>query len=50
MPVAQDKEMLKEPPHIVIGTPARLLALTNDKTVKLDKLGQFIVDECDKCL
>merc|ERR1719341_1973255 len=37
-------------PHILIGTPGRVLALTRDKDLKLDKLSQFILDECDKCL
>merc|ERR1711988_1344916 len=46
-----DKEMLKENcPHILIGTPGRVLALLRDKDLKLDKLSQFVLDECDKCL
>merc|ERR550514_2473486 len=49
--VAIDKDMLKkETPHILIGTPGRLLALINDKSLKLEKLSQFVLDECDKCL
>merc|ERR1712217_945781 len=32
------------------GTPGRVLALLRDKDLKLDKLQQFILDECDKCL
>merc|ERR1711904_698770 len=51
VPIAQDKEMLKtECPHILIGTPGRLLGLARDKDLKLDKLTHFILDECDKCL
>merc|ERR1712153_74087 len=43
--------MLKENcPHILIGTPGRVLALCRDKDLKLDKLAQFVLDECDKCL
>merc|ERR1712010_407439 len=34
----------------MIGTPGRVLALTRDKDLKMDKLTQFVVDECDKCL
>merc|ERR1712060_304435 len=46
-----DKEMLKnETPHVLIGTPGRVFALTRDKDLKLDKLTQFVLDECDKCL
>merc|ERR1712226_1631288 len=50
-PIAKDKETLKDScPHILIGTPGRVLALTRDKDLKLDKLTQFVLDECDKCL
>merc|ERR1711904_621787 len=37
-------------PHVLIGTPGRLLALIREKDLKLDKLSQFVLDECDKCL
>merc|ERR1712194_617421 len=51
VPITQDKEMLKSDcPHIMIGTPGRVLALCRDKDLKLDKLSQFVLDECDKCL
>jgi ATP-dependent RNA helicase UAP56/SUB2 len=51
IPIAKDKEMLKDDcPHVMIGTPGRVLALTRDKDLKMDKLTQFVVDECDKCL
>merc|ERR1712196_70624 len=51
IPIAKDKEMLKDNcPHILIGTPGRVLALTRDKDLKLDKLSRFVLDEGDKCL
>jgi len=51
VPIAKDKEMLKEKtPQILIGTPGRLLGLLRDKDLKLDKITQFVLDECDKCL
>merc|ERR1711967_191088 len=51
VPIAKDKEMLKDDcPHILIGTPGRVLALCREKDLKLDKLAQFVLDECDKCL
>eukprot|EP00439_Symbiodinium_sp_Y106_P086983 s351_g37.t1 len=37
-------------PHILIGTPGRVLALVREKDLKLDKLQHFVLDECDKCL
>merc|ERR1712028_324813 len=51
MPIDKDKEMLKDDcPHVLIGTPGRVLALCRTKDLKLDKLSQFVLDECDKCL
>merc|ERR1711972_275706 len=51
VPIRQDKEMLKEScPQILIGTPGRVLALCREKDLKMDKLTQFVLDECDKCL
>lgn len=37
-------------PQIVIGTPGRILALVRDKAMNLEKLTQFVLDECDKSL
>merc|ERR1719172_180280 len=51
VPIAKDKEMLKDDcPHILIGTPGRVLALCRNKDLKLEKLTHFVLDECDKCL
>jgi len=51
MPIQKDVEMLKEScPHVLIGTPGRVLGLCRNKDLKLDKLAHFILDECDKCL
>jgi ATP-dependent RNA helicase UAP56/SUB2 len=51
MPIDKDKEMLKDScPQVLIGTPGRVLALCRDKDLKLEKLTQFVLDECDKCL
>jgi ATP-dependent RNA helicase UAP56/SUB2 len=37
-------------PNIVVGTPGRVLQLTRDGHLKLDKVRFFILDECDKVL
>jgi len=51
MPIAKDKEMLRDTcPHVLIGTPGRVLGLLREKDLKLDKVTQFVLDECDKCL
>mmetsp|Transcript_5757 Transcript_5757/g.18473 ORF Transcript_5757/g.18473 Transcript_5757/m.18473 type:complete len:425 (+) Transcript_5757:123-1397(+) len=50
-PIAKDREMLRDScPHVLIGTPGRVLGLLREKDMKLDKLTQFVLDECDKCL
>lgn len=51
--IADNKAILKSPtdsPHILIGTPGRVLALVKEKVMSLDGIKQFILDECDKCL
>eukprot|EP01066_Platyproteum_vivax_P014687 Platyproteum_vivax@DN6569_c0_g1_i1.p1 len=56
IPIAKDQEMLKDPekrPHILIGTPGRVLALVRDGNpppLNLEKLKFFVLDECDKML
>lgn len=51
IPIKLHREMLdKETPHIVIGTPGRILALVKEKKLKLNNLKRFILDECDEML
>lgn len=52
IPVAQHRELLKgeNAPNIVIGTPGRILQLVGEKTMKLDNVKHFVLDECDKML
>eukprot|EP01004_Peranema_trichophorum_P003930 NODE_2887_length_1467_cov_98.881696_g2497_i0.p1 GENE.NODE_2887_length_1467_cov_98.881696_g2497_i0~~NODE_2887_length_1467_cov_98.881696_g2497_i0.p1 ORF type:complete len:426 (-),score=79.60 NODE_2887_length_1467_cov_98.881696_g2497_i0:134-1411(-) len=53
-PIFKDKERLNPKsddfPNIVVGTPGRILQLSNDNTLKLGKVKHFILDECDKML
>lgn len=45
------KDILKnECPHIVVGTPGRILGLARDKDLSLKSVRHFILDECDKML
>ena len=37
-------------PHIIIGTPGKILALINKKKLNLSNLKHFVIDECDKML
>ena len=49
LPVSRDEQILLErPPHIIIGTPGRILQLVKRKTLNLGNLRHFIVDECDE--
>ena len=51
MNIANDEKALKgSPPHIVVGTPGRILALIRSKKLNLKHLKHFILDECDKML
>lgn len=42
--------LAKETPHIVIGTPGRILQLVKEKHLSLKNLKRFILDECDRVL
>ncbi|XP_038045285.1 spliceosome RNA helicase DDX39B-like [Patiria miniata] len=49
--IQKDMQRLKtDPPHIVVGTPGRLLALVRNKSLNLKNVKHFILDECDKML
>ncbi|KAI4871974.1 hypothetical protein NFI96_034493, partial [Prochilodus magdalenae] len=49
--IKKDEEVLKKScPHIVVGTPGRILALIRNKTLNLKNIKHFVLDECDKML
>merc|ERR1712228_753260 len=51
MPVENDRKTLREnTPHIVVGTPGRILALVRGRELNLKNCKHFILDECDKML
>ena len=51
MPIDKDKKTLKENcPHIVVGTPGRILGLIRSKALNLKSIKHFVLDECDKML
>ncbi|CAD5121317.1 DgyrCDS9845 [Dimorphilus gyrociliatus] len=51
MSVKKDEENLaKNTPHIVVGTPGRILALARSGSLNLKNIKHFILDECDKML
>eukprot|EP00743_Colponemidia_sp_Colp-15_P000258 GILK01000301.1.p1 GENE.GILK01000301.1~~GILK01000301.1.p1 ORF type:complete len:442 (-),score=96.76 GILK01000301.1:163-1440(-) len=50
-PIKEQREALKnDPPHIVVGTPGRILQLAREKALKLDNIKHFVLDECDRML
>merc|ERR1719265_245317 len=51
IPFREHKEMIRmKCPHILIGTPGRILHLLNEKILKLENIKRFILDECDNLL
>lgn len=51
MNIQNDEKVLKSnSPHIVVGTPGRILALDRSKKLSLKNIKHFILDECDKML
>ncbi|CAG2102248.1 unnamed protein product [Medioppia subpectinata] len=51
MNITNDEKVLRtSPPHIVVGTPGRILALVRGKKLNLKHIKHFILDECDKML
>lgn len=51
MLIQKDEQTLKSNcPHIVVGTPGRILALVRSKVLNLKHLKHYVLDECDKML
>ncbi|XP_011414939.1 spliceosome RNA helicase DDX39B [Crassostrea angulata] len=51
MSIKKDEDVLKKNcPHIIVGTPGRILALCHSKVLNLKNVKHFVLDECDKML
>jgi ATP-dependent RNA helicase UAP56/SUB2 len=49
--VKNNRDILsQEHPHIVVGTPGRILALAREKSLLLSGIQHFVLDECDRVL
>lgn len=49
--IRQHRQILEtETPHVVVGTPGRILQLVKEKNLKLGNLKRFVLDECDQML
>ena len=52
VPINEHIKLLKgvKPPHVIVGTPGRILALVKKGDLDLSNLQIFVLDECDKML
>lgn len=49
--IKTNREILRnDHPHIVVGTPGRILALAREKSLLLGNIKHFVLDECDRVL
>lgn len=49
--IKTNREILsQEHPHIVVGTPGRILGLAREKSLDLSGIQHFVLDECDRVL
>ncbi len=49
-PMAPQLASLEQDPHIVVGTPGRILKHLEKETLKLDRLNTLVLDEADRML
>ena len=50
-PIRDNLKIIKEAcPHVIVGTPGRILGLTKNKDLNLSNLKHFVLDECDQLL
>ena len=48
--IERQKHKLGRDPHVIIGTPGRILSLSKKNQLNLKNIQAFIIDECDKML
>jgi ATP-dependent RNA helicase UAP56/SUB2 len=49
--IRKHKQLLADAtPHVVVGTPGRILQLIREKDLKVGSLKRFVLDECDQML
>lgn len=48
--IAEDKRILREGVHVVVGTPGRVLDMLKKEFLRIDYLKLFILDEADEML
>ncbi len=50
MSIERQKSALRRRPHLIIGTPGRLIDLMKQRCLRLDQVGMFVLDEVDRML
>eukprot|EP01101_Sappina_pedata_P006253 TRINITY_DN306_c0_g1_i1.p2 TRINITY_DN306_c0_g1~~TRINITY_DN306_c0_g1_i1.p2 ORF type:complete len:446 (-),score=246.88 TRINITY_DN306_c0_g1_i1:114-1430(-) len=52
VPITEQRDILKGEncPHVIIGTPGRVLGLIKEKSLDLSNVKHFVLDECDRML
>lgn len=50
VPEKEQRELLKKGCNIVVGTPGRVWAMVQERSLDVSKLKRFILDECDSLL
>ena len=50
VPMRRQEQSLSHPPHIVVGTPGRILKLLGRGSLKTADLGTVVIDEADRML
>ena len=49
-PIQPQRESLQRKPHVVVGTPGRILKLLQQGALKIDRLKMLVLDEADRML
>ncbi len=49
-PIAKQKNQLRKGPHVVIGTPGRIIDHLEQRTLKLNQINVLVLDEADRML
>lgn len=50
VPMRSSVEAVEKKPHILVGTPGRMLKLLKDKKFSLENVEYFVLDECDRLI
>ena len=49
-PMGRQKQALRQNPHVIIGTPGRLIAHIQENSIKLNDVNVLVLDEADRML